>query len=226
MTVTAKNTYAAEGEISLHAAKEFTGRDWTEDDKFEFTLAADPENPKGATLPEKTTATATKDKQTVTFDKIRFTKPGEYTFTITETDGGLAGVTYDTEPKTIKVTVTDNLDGTLTAVADPNNATVTAKNTYEAEGEISLHAAKEFTGRDWTEDDSFEFTLAADPENPEGATLPEKTTATATKDEQTVTFDKIKFAKPGEYTFTITETDGGLAGVTYDTEPKDRKSVV
>ena len=144
------NTYAAEGGISLHAAKEFTGRDWTEDDKFEFTLAADPENPSGAELPENTTATATKDEQTVTFDEIRFTKAGFYTFTITETKGDLKGVAYDTAPKTITVAVTDNGDGTLTAVPTPDTATVTAYNVYNANGEISLGAEKVLTGRDWT----------------------------------------------------------------------------
>ena len=218
--VTVENTYEASGAIKLHAAKKFTGRDWTEDDKFEFTLAADPENPEGATLPETVTATATKDEQTVTFDEIRFTKPGTYKFTITESRGDLKGVSYDTAPKTITVTVTDNGDGTLTAKADPESAKVTVENTYEASGAIKLHAAKEFTGRDWTEDDKFEFTLAADPENPSGAELPENTTATATKDEQTVTFDEIRFTKAGFYTFTITETKGDLKGVAYDTAPK------
>ena len=214
------NTYAAEGRISLHAAKEFTGRDWTEDDKFEFTLAADPENPSGAILPEKTTATATKDELTVTFDEIRFTKAGFYTFTITETKGDLKGVAYDTAPKTITVAVTDNGDGTLTAVPTPDTATVTAYNVYNANGEISLGAEKVLTGRDWTESDKFEFTLAADENNPEGATMPDTVVKTADKDARTVTFDPIKFKEEGDYIFTITETDGGLSGVTYDTAPK------
>ena len=177
-------------------------------------------------MPETVVKTVTRDARTVTFDPIKFKKAGDYIFTITETDSGLAGVTCDTEPKIIRVKVTNDGNKTLTVKADPESAKVTAENTYAAEGEISLHAAKEFTGRDWTEDDKFEFTLAADPENPEGAELPEKTTATATKDKQTVTFNKIRFTKPGEYTFTITETDGGLAGVTYDTEPKTIKVTV
>ena len=102
-------------------------------------------------LPEKTTATATKDEKTVTFDKIRFTKEGSYTFTITETEGDLENVAYDTEPKTITVAVIDNGAGTLTAVPTPDTATVTAHNVYNVPGEIRLGAEKVFKGRDWTE---------------------------------------------------------------------------
>ena len=127
------NTYSAEGEIQLKVTKQFTGRDWTDTDSFGFTLAADESNPEGAVLPETVQMNATKDTQTVTFDAIRFIKPGTYTFTITETGGNLPGVTYDTDPKTITVTVTDNNNGTLNAVADPTDATVTVSNTYAAE---------------------------------------------------------------------------------------------
>ena len=216
------NTYTVdETSIKLKATKNFTGREWKETDSFEFTLAADAGNPEGAALPETLKKTATKDEQTVTFDDIKFTKAGTYKFTITETKGDIPGVTYDTEPKVITVKVEDDGEGKLVATANPTTATVTASNTYTVdETSIKLKATKEFTGREWKDTDSFEFTLAADKENPEGATLPETVNKTATKDEQTVTFDDIKFTKAGEYTFTITEKKGDIPGVTYDTEPK------
>ena len=121
--------------------------------------------------------------------------------------------------------MTDNGDGTLEATATPEDAIVTANNTYSAEGEKKLSATKVLTGRDWTDADSFEFTLAADSSNPEGATLPTTLKLTATKDKQTVQFDAIKFTKEGTYNFTITETvpegavNNKLNGITYDGSP-------
>ena len=166
------NKYSAEGEIELEAEKIFTGREWTENDKFEFTLAVDGEVPEGVTLPETCTGIATMDEPVVTFDPIKFTKTGEFTFTITETKGNLPAVEYDTEPKKITVKVTDNGDGTLDAKVTSGEAKVTATNVYVAEGTTVLEVEKALAaGSIWPEGKTAEFTLSA---VTEGAPMPEK----------------------------------------------------
>ena len=186
---------------------------------------------------------ATKNQQTVTFDAISFTKAGTYNFTITETvpEGATGnkkdGITYDNTPKTITIVVKDNGNGALFVETPAAQLKVTASNTYGAtdtsaavttDTSAAVSATKVFTGRDWTDADSFEFTLAADANNPEGATLPTTVTKSATKNRQTVTFDAISFTKAGTYNFTITETvptdaDGNdvYEGIKYDGTAKE-----
>ena len=51
------------------------------------------------------------------FGDITFKQAGTFKFTITEEQGGLGGIAYDTTPKTVTVKVTDQGDGTLQAEA-------------------------------------------------------------------------------------------------------------
>ena len=232
------NTYTVtEITAQVSATKEFTGRDWTDKDSFEFTLAADASNPaNGATLPTKVVDNATKDNKTVEFGAITFAKPGTYKFTITETvpDGATGtkkdGITYDNTPKTITIVVEDNGEGALVIKSKtPEDLTVTAKNVYDVNStNAQVSVTKQFTGRDWTDEDSFEFTLAADASNPvDGATLPEIKVDYAKKGSETVTFGAINFTKKGTYKFTITETvptdaeNGKYKGIQYDGTPKE-----
>ena len=127
--------------------KILTGRNWNDDDRFEFVLAADPKNPDGAVLPAETTKYATKDSQTVTFGDIVFNKYGTFKFTITETEGDLKGVGYDTEPREFTIVVSDDGIGSL-YIADVTNAgKITVSNPYESEGQIQFFANKELVGR-------------------------------------------------------------------------------
>ena len=155
--------------------------------------------------------TATRDARTVTFDPITFKQEGDYIFTITETDNGLGGVTYDTVPKTIRVSVTDKGDGTLTAKADPESAKVTVENTYAADGTLKLDAEKTFTngvlrGGDFT----FELKDA------DGKVLQSKKNDADGK----VSFDKITYAPAdaakSPYTYTVSEVAGTEKNVKYD----------
>ncbi|HJC09932.1 MAG TPA: hypothetical protein H9935_03840 [Candidatus Blautia merdigallinarum] len=61
----------------------------------------------------------------------------------------------------------------------------------------------------------FSFTLTADANNSEGATLPEETTVTAKKDE-TKGFGNITFTESGVFTFYIKETNSQRPGYTND----------
>lgn len=89
--------------------------------KFEFTLTGKD----GAPMPEDSsddTKVVTNKAGTVDFGSITYEMsdvdgaPGRsktFTYTVAETGGEVAGVTRDSSVKTIKVTVTDNGDGTL-----------------------------------------------------------------------------------------------------------------
>ena len=223
MTATMNNVYAAEGTVILRATKVFTGREWTDEDQFEFVLTEEAGNPDGAVMPSAADSTrvATQTVQTVAFGAIKFTKPGTFKFAITETDGGVGGIVYDTEKKIVTVTVTDNGDGTLTAVTDKDGNAVTASNTYSSKGELTLKATKVLAGRDWNDEDIFEFTFTADENNPPGWAITGDTVKVAIKDDETVEFP-LTFTAEGKFTFYIQETvpedaEGGvLDGITYD----------
>ena len=142
------NTYgtAAEGRDVSTAGlftKTLEGRDWTEDDSFQFTLTGEDSAPmpEGSADGSKTvsvTAAGTKagDKVAFDFGPIRYTlddikdagfaevggkrvRAKTFTYTVSEVrpdDGSaIAGVSYDGHAATMTVTVTDDGSGNLTA---------------------------------------------------------------------------------------------------------------
>lgn len=146
-----------------------------------------------------------------------------FTYTVTET-GGVAGVTNDpVATKTIKVTVTDNGDGTLSVDKQAESAATdfTFTNTYSVDpvdstltGEGGFTITKTLAGRDLREGE-FEFALVSQGEG-------EPTVVTAKNDASgKVAFPAISFNAPGEYHYRLAEVDGGLGGVTYDTTVYD-----
>ena len=188
------NTYSAEGEFSLEATKELVGRDWLAGEKYDFVL----KNEKGEVVDTQTVDANEK----ISFKAIKFTQAdaGEHKYTITETGTLPGGLTKSDDIK-VTLTVTDDKKGNLSFVADySNNGTIT--NTYEAMGEVQLEATKVLEGRDWRENESFEFELSGD-----GIRNPE--TITVTKENPTAKFEKIKYdqADAGKtYVYTIKET--------------------
>ena len=209
------NTYEST-KATIEATKEFA--DWGKADSFTFKLAAVSED---APMPASDTATATKDATLASFGEIEYEKAGTYEYTITEQNGGADGVTYDTIPHKVVVTVTKAEDATnkLTASVKYDDAdSLTITNTYKATN-AELKATKEF--EDWGKADSFTFQLAAVTEN---APMPASDTASATEADPVASFGKIRYEKAGTYEYTITEVNGGADGVTYDTT--DHKVVV
>lgn len=146
------------------------------------------------------------------FSDIQFTQDDAgktYSYKIEEQNGGLGGVTYDTNYYVVNIAVVDNGDGTLHTVTtvlkngagDPiatvdsstsggTLAEVPFENTYAASGDLdgatNLNVTKSLSGRDWKDGDSFEFTLEAGNTATASAieagtvTLPESTTLTIT----------------------------------------------
>lgn len=267
------NRYSTEGLLDgsthLKVTKHFTGRAnhaWLDGDVFTFTLAAGDEATVNATkgenptviLPTVTSITigntdALKEKA---FGSIKFTKPGDYQFVVTEVvpDGGYKdGITYDSDPeRTIFVHVVDNGDGTLTAIVvregNKQSEFLTFNNKYDTtettlEGSENLVVEKHIVGRNWITEDTYSFTLAADTTHAltkaalEGQdpiiVMPAEenlhVTITDETEDYKAAFGDIIFKETGTYKFIITEdvpTTGKLPSVTYDSRTKHITVVV
>ena len=209
------------GEVEIFVIKELVGRNWNNDDSFEFTITAE----EGTPLPNTTTITITKDDANYkeSFGKISFTKEGTYTYTIKETNKGntINGVVYDSEDKIVTITLVDDGNGNLIPSTEGETTfKATFTNEYTASGEEEIKVKKELSGRNWTDDDTFEFTITAN----SGTPLPSTTTITITQGDENheKSFGKITFTEAGTYTYTIIETHKGrtINGVVYDSEDK------
>ena len=200
------NTFEG-SKTTLQVTKAFN--DWGKAESFTFNLAAVTE---GAPMPEITAAVATEEAPTAVFGEVEYDKSGIYEYTITEVNDGVDGVSYDTTPHKVVVTVTKGEKNKLTAVAKYDDAdSLIITNTYTST-KAEIKATKEFN--DWGKAASFTFDLAA---VTEGAPMPANTKAIATKDAVTASFGEITFEKAGVYEYTITEENSGIPYVTYDT---------
>lgn len=145
----------------------------------------------------------------VTFNAVTYTSTdlGEHTYKVREVEGNAGGVTYDKNEYDVKVNVTDNHDGTLSAKASSDGA-IEFKNTYVADPtSVSFSATKVLDGAE-LKDGQFSFVLKDNEDN-------ELQTAKNAAD-GTVSFQPVEFAGPGTHTFTISEVNDDQANVTYD----------
>ena len=160
-----KNTYSVtplDAELDFDLSKAIDGRDWTDSDKFSFTITA----PEGTPLPDPATVTVSKKDAkdgiaVIKFGKIRYTAAGTYKYEIRENAGNTVGMTYDSHVATAEVTVTEDGDGNLTAnVTKKENGRFT--NTYRTELNYTaaggLWLSKYLDGRPMTEG-QFTFTV-------------------------------------------------------------------
>ena len=231
---TFENAYSVtplDTELDFDLSKAIDGRDWTDSDKFSFTITA----PEGTPLPDPATVTVSKKDAkdgiaAIKFGKIHYTAAGTYKYEIRENAGIAAGMTYDGRVATAEVTVTDNGKGVLTAnVTKKENGRFTNKYhtelNYTAAGGLKL--SKTLSGRPMTED-QFTFTVTpADEASAKALGLHEganvyKSPATA---EATVGLidilagHEVKFtqADAGKtFTYTVAEKNDGQPGYTYD----------
>lgn len=162
---TFKNTYSVtplDAELDFDLSKAIDGRDWTDSDKFSFTITA----AEGTPLPDPATVTVSKhdakdDIAAIKFGKIRYTAARTYKYEIRENAGNTVGMTYDSHVATAEVTVTEDGDGNLTAnVTKKENGRFT--NTYRTELNYTaaggLWLSKYLDGRPMTEG-QFTFTV-------------------------------------------------------------------
>lgn len=113
------NVYSVEPtkvENASKVQKKISGRNWTTSDVFTMTLAAQGEAPmpKGA-KDGVSTIELHKDAQVGNFGTIEYTKPGTYTYVITEQLGDETALTFSKATYRATVTVTDDGAGKLFA---------------------------------------------------------------------------------------------------------------
>ena len=226
------NTYRASQNYELKVHKDLNGRgDWLTTDSFDFTLSAGNSATVAAVESgdvvlhsDRLTISSTTTDKTASFGNITFNKTGNYSFIVTEVNGGLASIEY-AQPQTVNFTVTDeNYNGVLTVVAkvgtsDVQNNTLTFVNTYTADAVSAvINVDKTVNGKNWANGDSFTFTLATDSsDNLTSAAvtngdvvLPDNkqvTIAYNTEGNYVSSFGEITFNKEGTYKFTVTEND-------------------
>lgn len=113
------NVYSVEStkvENAFKVQKKISGRNWTKADAFTMMLTAQGEAPmpKGA-KEGVSTIELHKDAQVGNFGTIEYTKPGTYTYVITEQSGDETALTFSKATYRATVTVTDDGAGKLSA---------------------------------------------------------------------------------------------------------------
>lgn len=244
------NAYRAQN-VSFDTAnaqlkKVLQGRDWIDNDSFEFTITA----LDGAPMPKRDGAdvstvtlksAGSKDGEPVSFDfgQIEFTSDmvkdapdhkRTFTYEVTETAGTLPGIHYSDNKAVIKVTVSDNGQGKLVASATTQNGTFvnrySAELNYTAAGGLNL--AKTLTGRDMTDG---QFTIKIKPNDEAAANLLDLPTEgrvvsmPAASDGVQVAVSALTGdavitqgdARQEAYTYKVAEQGTAPGGYTYDT---------
>lgn len=193
-----------------------------QDGEFTFALTSHD----GAPMPEGSkdgVKTVTNTGTGFSFGRMDYDKPGTYVYTVTEQAGRDPTIGYSTQAYDVTVTVTDQ-GGMLSATADRQATDVRFDNTYTPTPvDVTVKADKRLTGRDLNDGE-----FAAELKDSDGNLLQTKRFARVPRDAQsdkatdvregegTLEFDKLTFDRAGVYTYTVTEQDGDLGGVTYD----------
>ena len=182
------NNYSAssvtlDAQSGLSAKKVLEGRNWADGDTFTAQLTAEDGVPMPYGAKSKVSTVELKDAQTATFGDITYTKPGTYTYTISEvvpgSDAGADGISYSAASYTATVVVEDNHAGALVVKSvrvmqerddagaetkkEVTDKVATFTNHYdEYEKDIIIHAQKNLTDKAGTfplAQNTFGFTL-------------------------------------------------------------------
>lgn len=211
------NVYSVEStkvESAFKVQKKISGRNWTKADAFAMTLTAQGEAPMPKNAKDGVaTITLKKDVQVGNFGTIEYTKPGIYTYVITEQSGDETALTFSKATYRATVTVTDDGAGKLSAKTKIAQLTDDAGDAVERTVEAavftntaktgSLTVKKTVVGGDSQREFGFTVALADGDGEPVSGTFG--------KGEHAVTFTD------GKATFTL--RDGGektIAGLPVD----------
>lgn len=231
---------------SAELNKILQGRDWIENDSFDFTIKAlDDDAPipmrDGGEVSSVTLKSPnSKDGEPVPFNfgQITFTSDmvkdalghtRTFTYEVTETAGNLPGIQYSTNKATIQITVSDNGKGQLVASATTQNGNFenrySAELNYTAAGGLNL--AKTLMGRDMADG---QFSIKITPADQAAAAvlgLPndgaEISMPAASDGDQVVKpalNSEVKFYQGDAgktYRYTVVEQGTASNGYTYDT---------
>ena len=250
-----KNKYSSSGStenVDLVVTKTLTGRDWKENDEFTFTLKAYDENTKNAiengwiVLPENAAGLKisydnnTKQGQ---FGDIQVTKAGSYIFVVEEEkpEDSLQGVSYDTSKKYVILDAEDQGNGKIKITTsiknepstDSENTDLSFTNTYTPTSfedvPEKFSFSKVLTGREWTNEDSFSFTLEGldNAPMPEGSDGQFKTIDVTKENAENFNFGAITYTKPGSYKYKVSENKPDTTnGIQYDSHVSEITVVV
>ena len=226
------------------AAKKLTGRDWTEDDTFTFRLgeaasqntiqnAQEENNRKYVTVTLSGQGNKYTDGQEISFKfgQLKYTKPGQYTYYVSEVvpNDRLPGMTYSNATYKVDVTVIQDEKDPSTLKVDENKIEITQLSNDE--GSTTNDPVENILIENKFSADSIESAPVAfknyDPNNTgynlvngmfsftlkglDGAPMPKDATGdsiTTVNDGQDVNFDRITFDSSmvgHTYTYTITE---------------------
>ena len=233
-------------ENNLQVTKTVEGAPSPDGVSYEFTLKLTSNNGQyvtGLTNGSATVSTsdviAAGDSRTLDFPDLTFSRPGNYTFTVQETvPDARPGWTYDTNPKTITVVVTDvnddgEYDGKLYiervtgSPAEVTNSYTSGSVDYDPTGSTEVAVNKVVTGNgtgDQMSPEGYTFELAVrnttdGAEEDAGFALPEPNTATSGSDGAVKFADGITFTAEGTYEISVNEVtpDPAADHMTYDT---------
>ena len=133
--------------VGLTGTKTLSGRDFQSDDTFTFTItpkdgAPTPVDDDGDDLTKVTIQPTSGNSAKIDFGTLYFNpddlgeeKETTFTYTITEEQGEIDGMTYDTTPRTVQIKVT-TLEGSMKAeVVNPEDGKLSWTNTWKDPGE-------------------------------------------------------------------------------------------
>lgn len=235
-----KNTYTVDPtDATPSVEKKIAGGNPAKDSTFRFTLTGKDNAPMPEGSKDGVKSASITGEGKADFGKITFDKAGTYTYKVAEENGNESSYNYDSTEYTLVYKVKD-VKGELKAeqsitAGDKSADEMVFTNEYapaSMDGDTAITGTKELTGRSMLKDEKFEFTLKAGDEATQKA-IDEKdivlddthASLSGMRDGQksTFSFGRAEFSKEGEYTFTVTEKDGGKAGMTYDTKEKTFK---
>ena len=235
-----KNTYTVDPtDATPSVEKKIAGGNPAKDSTFRFTLTGKDNAPMPEGSKDGVKSASIMGEGKADFGKITFDKAGTYTYKVAEENGNESSYNYDSTAYTLTYKVTD-VKGELKAeqsitAGDKSADKMVFTNEYapaSMDGDTAITGTKELVGRSMLKDEKFEFTLKAGDEATQKA-IDEKdivlddthASLSGMRDGQksTFSFGRAEFSKEGEYTFTVTEKDGGKAGMTYDTKEKTFK---
>lgn len=203
-------------------SKVLEGRDWTDEDAFEFGLTSENNAPMPKSATEPVTVSVTNDdpnevKAAINFGTIEYNAPGTYVYKVSEKNAGTTvdGITYSDNVAEITVTVTPDKKGVLSAEVKVTSGKTEFKNTYTAkpvESSVTdkIAVTKSLTGRDLA---AGEFSFELRELKGEDSKLIETVTNDAGGK---VKFKAIKYTEVGQHTYKLREVKGNAGGIAYD----------
>ncbi len=199
-----ENSYAARPtNAEIRAHKTLTGMTLAAD-QFEFELV---DKASGEVID---TARNEADGS-INFKAINYGGTGSrtYNYLVREVQGKLGGISYDSSVYDVKVHVTDNRSGNLSAKVEyPEETPPVFENVYQASPVSAvIEAEKTLEGMN-LKDKQFSFELV----DKDGIVLD----TVKNKADGSISFADLDFDTAGEYTYTIREVKGNEAGIIYD----------